>query len=257
MDHVEARDARGLPGLRLAVTYKIPNPFCEAAKAIFHVKGLAFTPVAQHSAQPNEDLLAWTGHRNAPVAVWNDEPARAGWAEILMLAERLAPQPSLLPADRFERALVFGLSNEICGEDGFAWNSRLLMFPEQAAGEKRNEEDTWTDLLTKRYGGSAGAVGQARDKAGAVLRMLAARLHAQKEAGSRYFVGRGLTAVDLYWATLSIGVAQLPEAMCDTPRFLRKVWGRMGEQLAADLDPILIEHRDFIWSTYLPPTLDF
>ena len=257
MDYVEAKDAQGLSGLRLALTYKVPNPSGEAAKAIFHVKGLAFTPVAQHASQPNEDLLAWTGHRNAPVAVWNDEPARAGWAEILMLAERLAPQPPLLPADREQRAWVFGLSNEICGEDGFAWNSRLLMFPEQAAGEKRNDEDTWTELLTSRYGGSREAVQSARDKAGAVLRLLARQLHAQAAKGSRYLVGEGLTAADLYWATLSIGVAQLPQEMCDTPRFLRKVWGAMGERLADDLDPILVAHRDFIWSTYLPARLDF
>lgn len=31
--------------------------------------------------------------------------------------------------------------------------------------------------------------------------MLAARLRAQQAAGSRYFVGQGLTAVDIYGAT--------------------------------------------------------
>ena len=257
MDYLEARDARDLPGLRLALTHKIPNPYGEAAKAIFHVKGLPFVAVAQHSTEPNEDLQAWTGHRNAPVAVWNDEPARAGWAEILMLAERLRPDPPLLPADREQRALVFGLSNEICGEDGYAWNSRLLMFPEQAAGQKRNDADTWTDLLQSRYGGSPEAVQAAKDKAGGVLRLLAKHLHAQKARGSRYLVGDSLTAADIYWAALSIGVAQLPDEMCATPGFLRKVWGRMGARLADDLDPILIAHRDYIFATYLPTPLDF
>ena len=69
MDYLEARDARDLAGLRLALTYKIPNPYGEAAKAIFKLKGLPFVAVAQHSTQPNEDLMAWTGHRNAPVAI--------------------------------------------------------------------------------------------------------------------------------------------------------------------------------------------
>jgi glutathione S-transferase len=257
MDYLEARDAQGLPGLRLALTYKIPNPYGEAAKAIFAIKGLPFVPVAQHSTQPNEDLMAWTGHRNAPVAVWNDEPARAGWAEILMLAERLRPDPPLLPADRERRALVFGLSNEICGEDGYAWNSRLLMFPEQAAGEKRNESDTWSDLLQSRYGGSPEAVQAAKDKAGAVLRLLAGHLQAQKAKGSPYLVGATLTAADIYWATLSIGVAQLPDEACATPGFLRKVWGRMGERLKDDLDPILVEHRDYIFTKHIKTPLDF
>ena len=257
MEYLEAREARDLPGLRLALTYKIPNPYGEAAKAIFQVKGLPFVAVAQHSTQPNADLAAWTGHRNAPVAVWDDEPARAGWAEILMLAERLRPDPPLLPADRAQRALVFGLSNEICGEDGYAWNSRLLMFPEQAAGEKRGDADTWSDLLRSRYGGSAEAVAEAKAKAGGVLRLLAKHLHAEKAKGSPYLVGGALSAADLYWATLSIGVAQLPDEMCATPGFLRKVWGRMGERLKDDLDPILIAHRDYVFANYIKTPLDF
>ena len=257
MDYVEAREARDMPGLRLALTYRIPNPFGEAAKAIFKLKGLPFVAVAQHSTQPNEDLQAWTGHRNAPVAVWNDEPARAGWAEIIMLAERLQPEPPLLPADRAERAMVFGICNEICGEDGYGWNSRLLMFPEQAAGEKRDEKDTWTDLLQSRYGGSGDAVARAADKAGAVLRFLADRLREQAAKGSRYFVGDRLSAADIYWAAMSIGVAQLPEEKSATPRFLQKVWGRMAERLKDQLDPILVAHRDYIFERYIPTPLDF
>ena len=91
MDYLEARDARDLAGLRLALTYKIPNPYGEAAKAIFKLKGLPFVAVAQHSTQPNEDLMAWTGHRNAPVAIWNDEPARAGWANDCVPTRRCCP----------------------------------------------------------------------------------------------------------------------------------------------------------------------
>jgi hypothetical protein len=41
------------------------------------------------------------------------------------LAERLAPQPSLLPVDVMQRALMIGLSHEICGEIGIGCNRRL------------------------------------------------------------------------------------------------------------------------------------
>ncbi|MEN3974019.1 glutathione binding-like protein [Emcibacter sp. SYSU 3D8] len=257
MEHIDARDARDLPGLRLAVTKNIPNPFCEAAKSLFHVKGIAFTPVAQHAAQPNEDLKAWSGHRNAPVAVWNDEPARAGWAEILMLAERLKPEPPLLPADRAQRAQVFGICHEICGEGGYAWNSRFMMFPQEAANDTSAEKGAWDEILHKQYGASRAQVEQAPERAATVLRFLAAQLHRQREEGSDYFVGDSLTAADIFWACMSIGVSQLPTEWSATPGFLRKVWGQMGERLQADLDPILIEHRDRIYRTYLKLPLEF
>ncbi len=257
MDHVDAKDAVALPGLRLALTKGIPNPFCESAKSLFHVKGIPFTPVAQHAAQPNEDLKAWTDHRNAPVAVWNGEPARAGWAEILMLAERLNPAPPLLPRDSALRAQVFGICHEICGEGGFAWNSRFMMFPQEASNDAGAEKGSWDEILHRQYGASREEVEKAPERAGAVLRFLGAHLHRQRELGSDYFVGDGLTAADIIWACMSIGVRQLPDDWSATPGFLRKIWSRMGEALKDDLDPILIEHRDRIYRTYLKLPLDF
>jgi glutathione S-transferase len=257
MDHVDAKTARGMSGLRIAVTKGIPNPFCEAAKSLFHVKDIPFVPVAQHAAQPNEDLREWTGHRNAPVVVWENEPARAGWLEIIMLAERLAPEPRLLPEDPALRAQVIGLCHEICGEGGFAWNSRFMMFPQEAGNDGGAEKGSWDEILHRQYGASREAVEKAPERAAAVLRMLAATLHRQREEGSDYFVGNALTAMDIYWAAFSIGVSQLPDEWSATPGFLRKVWRQMGEQLADALDPILIEHRNRIYQTHLKLPLDF
>ena len=56
---------------------------------------------------------------------------------------------------------------------------------------------------------------------------------------------------------MSIGVSQLPTEWSATPGFLRKVWGQMGAQLTDALDPILIEHRNRIYKTYLKLPLDF
>ena len=77
-------------------------------------------------------------------------------AEILLLAERLAPTPSLLPADPAVRALAFGLAHEICGEAGLGWSRRLQMvhaslqnaggFPVPVAkylGKKPGSATTW------------------------------------------------------------------------------------------------------------------
>ena len=40
-----------------------------------------------------------TGANNAPVVLFDDEPPRTGWGEILALAERLGGRVSLVPDD--------------------------------------------------------------------------------------------------------------------------------------------------------------
>jgi len=45
----------------------------------------------------------------------------------LNLAERLAPNPPLIPGDVDGRARMFGLANELLGENGLVWVKRLLM----------------------------------------------------------------------------------------------------------------------------------
>src|SRR5882757_95307 len=87
-------DARPLSGLRLAVTAHVPGIWSEAAKGL--------------------------------VAVWNDERPRSSWLELIYLAERLAPDPALIPADLDDRLLMFGLTNELAGDNGFGWNMRLI-----------------------------------------------------------------------------------------------------------------------------------
>src|SRR5215469_12106789 len=106
-------------GLRMVVVGNVPSPWGEAAKGILHIKGIEW--VAVRLVYDSEPLREWAGQLSGPVAIYDDEKPRSGWAEILLLAERLAPKPGLLPADRAERALAFGLSHEICGEAGLGW----------------------------------------------------------------------------------------------------------------------------------------
>ena len=97
MEYRSVSEARDMPGLRLVLTAGVPGPWGEAAKSILHVKKIPYTAVAQLGGMENEDLVAWTGRANAPVAVYGSEAPRDGWAEILLLAERLAPEPRLVP----------------------------------------------------------------------------------------------------------------------------------------------------------------
>lgn len=60
--------------------------------------------------------------------MYRDEPPRVTWLDILNLAERLQPTPSLVPTDIEDRMLMHGLLNELAGEGGMFWQGRLLMF---------------------------------------------------------------------------------------------------------------------------------
>ena len=125
-DYVGIDEARAAAGMRLATTRGVPGPWGEAAKGILYVKRLPYLRVAQEAGEPNEQLRSWTGADSAPIMVWNDEPAVFGWSNILLLAERVAPEPPLIPPQESQRVAMFGLLHELCGEDGFGWNRRLV-----------------------------------------------------------------------------------------------------------------------------------
>ncbi len=257
-DYVSIEAARAAEGLRLVLTQGVPGPWSEAAKAILHVKGIPYLRVAQQGGGDNDGLIAWTGHANAPTAIYNDEPPRAGRNEILLLAERIAPEPALLPADPEERTIVFGLSHEIGGEDGWGWNRRhMLLAPMHATSDAPEALARTRDNLSSRYGFSREAAERAPERCAQILTGLSARLQRQSAAGSRYFVGAGLTAADIYWATFCALAQPLPDEVCAMNSFMRTGYTANDPTILAALDPILLEHRDFIYQQHLPLPLDF
>src|SRR5262245_23973285 len=94
-------------GLRMVVVGQVPSPWGEAAKGIYHIKKIEWAAV--RLVYDSDALNEWAGQRSGPVAIYDQEKPRSGWAEILLLAERLAPAPALLPPDPAERALASGL----------------------------------------------------------------------------------------------------------------------------------------------------
>src|SRR5688572_104133 len=96
-EYLTAEQAIPRRGMRMVVVGQVPSPGAEAAKAMFQIKGIGFAAV--RLVYDNEALKAWAGQLGGRVGMYDDEPPRSGWAEILMLAERLAPEPALLPAD--------------------------------------------------------------------------------------------------------------------------------------------------------------
>jgi glutathione S-transferase len=250
-------EAKSLTGLRLVLSAGVPGPWGEAAKAVLKARDVSYTPVAQTVMAANEDLYAWTGMRNAPIAIYNDEPPLAGWLDILMLAERLGSGPSLLPDSSTERALGVGFSAEICAEDGFGWNRRLTMMKTLWTAESPDDAEPHLRRFIRQYGLSPRASARAPTRAAAILRALAAQLHAQHARGSAYLVGMRLSAADLYWACFSQLVGPLPKEVNPMPDYVWPLYSQSPAEVTAALDPILFEHRDRIYQRHIGLPLDY
>ena len=91
MDYAGLAEVRRAGGLRLVIVKGLPSPWGQAAKTFFELKKLPFLVAPQAPGEANEELVAWSGQAGAPVVAYGDEAPRHGWAEILFLADRLAP----------------------------------------------------------------------------------------------------------------------------------------------------------------------
>jgi glutathione S-transferase len=248
VQYVSVEEAIKRGGLRMMVVGGVPSPWGEAAKGILHIKGIEW--VAVRLTYDSQALKEWAGQRSGPVAIYENERPRPGWAEILLLAERLAPTPSLLPADPDQRALVFGLSHEICGEAGLAWSRRLQLI-HAGLNNAGGFPAPVAKYLARKYGYSSEAAAAAGPRVASLLAMLAARLKAQREAGNAYHVGHSLTAVDVYSATFMAMLGALPPSQCEMDASTRAAFEMRDAETEAALDPILFEHRDMMYANHL------
>ena len=240
-------EIRSADGLRLACLRKIANPWQEAAKGIFHVKSLDCQYGAQSEGDMDEAVADWAGDSSIPVVAYQNEKLRTGWVEILMLAERLAPEPRLIPDDPGQRALMFGLAHEICGEMGIGWCMRLLML---RAGMDHSDETSIPAeaavRLAGKYGFNPTDVARAEERVVAVLGVLDAQL-----GGRDYFIGDGLTALDIYWATMANLMRPLDADRLPMSSYMRGIYATRNQAVLAALTPALRNHQERIYETYL------
>ncbi len=253
---LSVEDGRKSEGLRLVITAGVPGPWGEAAKAVFQVKGIDCPRVAQFGGQPNEDLVEWTGESNAPQAVYNDEPARAHWSQIIMLGERLAPNPSLLPENPEERALMFGLIHELAGEGGFGWTRRFLLFAPLMTLPPDHSARQGVAAMAERYGYSEAGAAVTGARAAEILALLSRQWRSQRDAGREFLVGDRLSALDLYWAAFAALVEPLPHEVCPMPEMMRAAYGQKDPLMDAALDPELLGHRQRIYEEWLEMPID-
>ena len=248
LEYIGVDEARKRSGLRMVVVGDVPSPWGEAAKGILHIKGIEWAAV--RLVYDSEALREWAGQRSGPVAIYDDERPRAGWAEILLLAERLAPQPALVPADPAERTLLFGLSHELCGEAGLGWSRRLQLI-HAGLGQAGGFPEGVAKYLGRKYGYTPRAGAASTARVVALLGMLARRLEAQHERASRYYLGNSLTAVDVYAAAFMALFRPLPPEQCPMSASTRAAFETLDADTAAALDPLLLEHRDMMYAQHL------
>jgi len=247
-DYVELEEAQRLDGLRMVVVTGVPSPWGEAAKGILHMKQIPWVAVRLDAG--SQAMADWTGQRSGPVAMYEDEAPRGGWAEILLLAERLAPKPSLLPSNAEERILAMGLSHEICGEMGLGW-CRRLQGVDDGLNDRGGFPKPIAAYLGDKYGYRAEEAPTYVERVVAILGALSDRLKTQRDAGSRFYLGNAPTAVDVYSATMMALFRPLPPEQCPMRDALRSTFESTDELIERALDPILLEHRDFVYEEYL------
>ena len=133
-----------------------------------------------------------------------------------------------------------GLAHEICGEGGLGWSRRLQLVRHAGLQNSGGFPERVSKYLAKKYGHSPEAgVAAGRRGSRRCLRMLVARLNAQQQAGSRYYVGNELTAVDVYSATFTAMFGPLLPEQCKMEASTRAAFASLDKATEAALDPIL------------------
>src|SRR5262245_29829017 len=263
LNYLPITEARRMTGLRIVLgAYAVPGPWRESCKGVYYVKGLEYVPVRTGNEGASEltmgmngtqsELVEWTGQSSAPVVAWNDERPRSGWIDQLNLAERLAPEPSLIPADVDERARMFGLANELLGEGGLVWVKRLLMVdgPLKTLAADDPQRAFWT-FMGKKYGYSPATADRAARRIEAIVTAFAKQLSSQQAHGKRYLVGDHLSAVDIYWAACCAILDPMPADRCPMADGFRGVYGNTDPRIDKALTRELRAHRDFIYDEHL------
>jgi glutathione S-transferase len=265
INYIPIREARAMSGLRIVLgAFAVPGPWHEACKGVFYVKGLDYTPVRSSNEGASDlqigmdgsqsELGEWTAQASAPVVILNDERPRSLWNDQLYLAERLSPEPRLIPPVPADRIRMFGLANELMGEGGLLYHKRHFMtsVPLESLPED-SPERAFFSFLGEKYGYSEQAVAAATGRIVEVLETIGAQLATQHARGSRYLIGDQLSALDIYWSTSCGFLDPMPEDRCPMWTDFRQpqFYGSVNSDIAAALTDELRAHRDFIYDEHL------
>lgn len=243
LNYINFEQVQQASGLRMIVVQGIPSPWGEAAKGILHFKQLSYS--ACYHDPRNREMSTWSGSRSAPVAIYNDEAPVSGWLEILKLAERLQPNPALIPKAPAQAELMFELCEQIAGEMGLGWCRRL------DGVYKATYPTPIGNYLGKKYGYQESQGPEYAKKVIELLKRLSAQLKHQQAQGQPYYLGEQISALDIFSATFMAYFSPLPQEQCPMLPAIRTAFETLDAQTKSALDPILLQHRDFIYQNHL------
>ena len=236
-------------GTRITFIPGIQAIYAEALKNICYVKKIKiirvlhpFMGIDKKTGKDRQArLYELTSQTSLPTMFHDEERPRNVWIEQLALAEEIGSSDSvnLIPDNFQERVDMFGLCAIVLGEDGFVWNMRILS----------------DGPLARKYGYSDDASFKAPSKMAEIVRLIDFQLKKQKEKGSKYLIGNKISAVDIYWSTISMTI--LPASLEIMPKtkqnegmlFFFEANSKIPE-IKEVLSDRILSHRDYILKTY-------
>ena len=236
-------------GTRITFIPGIQAIYAEALKNICYVKQIKIIRVLHPFMGTDKktvkdrqaDLYSLTSQTSLPTMLHNEERPRNVWIEQLSLAERIGSSDSinLIPENFIERAEMFGLCAVVLGEDGLVWNMRILS----------------DGPLARKYGYSEEANLKAPKKMAEIIRLIDLQLKKQEEKGSKYLIGNKISAVDIYWSTISMTI--LPASLEIMPKTKQNEGMLIFFESNSKIPEIkevlsnrILSHRDYILKTY-------
>jgi glutathione S-transferase len=246
-EYVSVEEAIGREGLRMVVVGGVPSPWGEAAKGLFHLKGLDWVGV--RLVHDSDALLQWAGERTGRSrSTAGSRRGRAG-ARSCCLAERLAPEPRLVPEEPAARDEVLALGEAICGRDGLNFTRRLQLVHAGLNGEpgfNAAPRRTW-----RRSTATTRRAAPRRAARRAEARRARGAPEGARAAGSDYLVGDALTAADVYLAAAMALFKPLPQEVCEMSRRRAPRSRRSTRRPRRRSIPLLLAHRDMMYARHL------
>ena len=236
-------------GTRITFIPGIQAIYAEALKNICFVKKIKITrvlhPLMGVDKKTGKDrqarLYELTSQTSLPTMFHDEERPRNVWIEQLALAEEIGSPDSVnLIPDNFQlRVDMFGLCAIVLGEDGLVWNMRILS----------------DSPLARKYGYSDDASSKSPSKIAEIIKLIDLQLKKQEEKGSQYLIGDKISAVDIYWSTISMTI--LPASLEIMPKtkqnegmlFFFEANSKIPE-IKEVLSDRILSHRDYILKTY-------
>lgn len=247
LNYVTTEKAQAATGLRMIVVGGVPSPWSEAAKGIFHVKRLSWLPV--YLDHQDRAQTIWAQTDSAPVVFWKDKAPLSETADIVALAQRIAPEPDLLPASMAPDILAF--IDLLTAPNGLGWQRRLQQIHAGMRGQEGGFHPKIADYLGKKYGYDTEAGEMAAGRADGILKRVSSKL---AESGDFLF-GNTLTAADIYCAAFMALFAPLPEELCAMRPSTRRVFEHISDPVRDTLSAGLLLHRDRVYRDFLETPL--